>query len=209
MAANYKCTSVGCYSYQSPETNVLLQKLQTVINQFAQVIVFDPIKVDGIIGKGTTEKALVVLGYLDETDKGVIGQAARALEAQINTPEQLTMAAQAVTDTLVYATKQSALAAQTTPAAPLPAPTPAPTTAQLATTTANVPTKTTSPATKSRINAVRINNPALKASLLDRMPPWAAYASGAALALGALVTVLTVSKRRRAAAAAPVAGRYW
>ena len=207
MALSYKCTSVGCYSYQSADTNILLQRLQTLINQFANALVFTPIKVDGIIGKGTTEKALIVLGYLSELDKGVVGASAKALEAQIGTPEQLTVGAQAVVDTLNLATRQppSALVGQISPAAPLPSPTPAPSTTQLVTTTANMPTSSSSAATQNILNTARLKNSALSTSLIDRVPPWAAYASGAALAVGVLVAVVVGSKRKKAAPA-PVAG---
>lgn len=211
MASSYKCTSVGCYSYQSPETNTLFQRLQTVINQFANAAVFDPIKVDGIIGKGTTEKALIVLVYLGELDGGVVGSSARALEAGINGPEQLAANAQAVTDTLTLATRQppAAIAQQVTQPAPLPPPTPAPSATQLATTTANAPAKTSSQTTQIKLNAIRVGKPDLAVSLLDRVPPIVAYIGGAALAAGAIAAVV-ISKRRRSGATAPaVAGYRW
>jgi hypothetical protein len=209
--ADYKCASIGCYSYQSPEKNQQLQRLQTAINQFAQAAAFQPLKVDGIIGKGTTEAALIVLGYLAELDKGVVGSAAAGLEAQINTPEQLTVGAQAVLDLLTLALKQppAQIASQITQPAPLPAPTPSPSTVQLATTTANKPPTTSSPTTAARLNQLQITRPALSTSLVDRIPPWAAYVSGAALALGALAAVIGLSKKRKAAGASPVVAGRW
>lgn len=213
MALSYKCTSIGCYSYQSPETNSLYQRLQTVINQFAAAAVFDPIRIDGIIGKGTTEKALIVLGYLGELDQGVMGASARALEGQINTPEQLANAAQTVVDILTLATRQppAAIAAQVTQPAPLPPPTPQPSVTQIATSTANAPTKSSSPATKNMINTIKLKNPGLSTSLLDSMPPIVAYIGGAALAVGALAAVVIASKKRKATAstAPAVAGRWY
>jgi hypothetical protein len=213
MALNYKCTSVGCYSYQSPDTNTLFQRLQTLINQFAPVAVFDSIKVDGILGKGTTEKALIVLGYLGELDAGPVGAGATALEAGINGPDQLAANAQAVVDTLTLATKvssTSAIGAQIAPPAPLPAPTPQPSAGQIATTTANAPAKTTSPATQSRINAIKLSKPALATSLLDSVPPWVAYIGGGLLAAGALAAVAIGMKKQRAKSSSPaVAGRWY
>lgn len=210
MALSYKCTSVGCYSYKSPETNTLFQRMQTVINQFANAAVFEPIKVDGIIGKGTTEKALIVLGYLAELDGGVVGGSARALESGINTPEQLANNAQAVTDTLTLASRQppAAIASQITQPAALPPPTPQPSPTQIATTTANAPTKTTSQSTQIKLNAIRIGKPDLAASLLDRVPPIVAYIGGAALAAGAIAAVV-ISKRRRAGGNAAPAVAGW
>lgn len=209
MAVNYKCTSIGCYSYQSPETNTLFQRLQTVINQFATAAAFDPIKVDGIIGKGTTEKALIVLGYIGELDGGVMGASARALENGINGPEQLAGNAQTVVDTLTLATKTPppAIASQITAPGALPAPTPQPSPTQIATTTANAPTKTTSPTTAGLINNIKARNPALATSLLDRVPPVVAYVGGALFAIGAIATVV-VTKKRRGSTAPAVAGRW-
>lgn len=209
MALSYKCTTIGCYSYRSPETNTLFQRLQTVINQFAAAVAFDPLKVDGIVGKGTTEKTLIVLGYLGELDQGVMGASARALEGQINTPEQLVNAAQAVIDVLTLATRQppAAIAAQLTQPAPLPAPTAQPSAAQLVTTTANAPTKTTSTATQNLISSIKLKRPALATSLVDRVPPWAAYVSGAALAIGAIAAVAVSMKRRKQAA--PAVTGHW
>jgi hypothetical protein len=210
MATNYKCASIGCYSYQSPETNALFQRLQATTNQFAKALAFEPLKVDGIIGKGTTEIVLLVLGYLGESDAGPVGASAKALEAGLNTPEQLAVNAQAVTDTLTLATKQSAIASQTTVAVALPAPSPGPTAVQKATTSANAPASSTNPAVQQRINTIKISRPALSTSLVDRVPPWAAYASGAALALGALAAVgISIYKRRRSSAPATAAPVGW
>jgi hypothetical protein len=209
--ADYKCASIGCYSYQSPEKNQQLQQLQTALNQFAQAAAISPLRVDGIIGKGTTEAALIVLGYLAELDKGVVGSSAAALESQINTPEQLTVGARAVLDLLTLALKQppAQIASQITQPAPLPAPTPAPSAVQLATTTANKPLSTSNPATATRLDQIKTSRPALTTSLIDRVPPWAAYVSGAALALGALAAVIGLSKKRKAAGASPVVAGRW
>ena len=171
MAATYKCASVGCYSYQSPETNTLFQKLQATVNQFAKALSFTPLKVDGIIGRGTTEATLLVLLFLGETDKGPVGASATALEAGINTTEQLVVNVQAVVDTLVLSTKQSAIAAQTTPPQSLPAPTAEPTIAQKATTSANAPVASTSAAVNQRLDLIQQRKPSLKPSLINRMPP--------------------------------------
>ena len=204
--AGYKCTTRGCYSYQSPETNALFLKLQTQINQFAQMLAFTPLKtpVDGIIGKGTTEAALLVLMALSEV--GPVSAQAAALESGINSQEQLAANAQAVSDVLALALKQPTIAKSATPATPPPAPRPTPSTTQLATTSANAPVKSTSPATQQALSQIQSANPALKTGLIDRMPPWAAYASGGLLVFGTLALVGFVLKRGgRAAAAAPAA----
>jgi len=211
----YKCASVGCYSCESPETNTLLQKLQTAINQFAKGLSFVPVKIDGIIGKGTTQAAIIVLDFLSGVDKGVVGAEATKLSDQIGTPEQLTLAAQRVVDVIALATKQSAIASQTTPVAALPPAQAEPSTVQLVTTSANAPLQPLSPTTQQHIDAVKAKKPGLSTSLLDRVPPWAAYASGAALAVGILTAVVIGSKRKKKAlgpapaAKAAVAGRYW
>lgn len=206
MAVNYKCTSIGCYSYQSPETNALFQTLQTRINQLAGPAGIAPVKVDGIIGKGTTEAALLVLDYIatTATDTTVISVAG-GLEASISTVENLATGAQSVVDVITLALKQTAIAQQA-PAAPLPVPTPAPSPTQIATTTANKPTTATTAVAQNKINAVQMSRPALATNILDRMPPWLAYASGGLLAAGALVAVVAAKRRKSAPA---VAGRWW
>lgn len=211
MALSYKCGSVGCYSYKSPETNTLFQRLQSTVNQFANALAFSPLKVDGIIGKGTTEATLVVLLYIAELDSGVLGGSARALEAGINTPEQLANGAQAVLDTLTLATKTPPppLVGQIGPTTPLPSPTPAPSATQIATTTANSPTKASSAVTADLIKQVKLKNPALATSLLDVVPPWVAYVGGAALAVGAIAAAVVASKRRKASAGAAPAVAGW
>jgi len=205
MALSYKCTSVGCYSYQSPETNTLFQKLQATLNQFAPALAFSPIKVDGIIGKGTTEVALLTLLYLGELDNGVVGSAARALEAGINTPEQLALNAQSVLDTLTLAIKQppAQIAQQLAPPSPLPPPTPQPSTTQLATTTANKPPSSSNPNVQNSLDSLKKRKPALATSLLDHVPPAAAYIGGAALAIGAIAAVVIAKRRREAKSTAP------
>ena len=209
--AGYKCTSIGCYSYQSPETNALLQKLQTLTNQFAQVLGFAPLKVDGIIGKGSTEAALLVLTYLSEADQGVLGASAKSIEGNISTPEQLVLNAQPAADIMALASKQKNIASQMTAPAALPAPTPAPSTTQLATTSANAPIKSTSPTVQAKLQEIKATKPALSTSLLDRIPPWASYVSGAALVLGAISIVAYNRKRsaRSSSASAPAAVAGW
>jgi hypothetical protein len=201
MAGTYKCGTTGCYSYQSPETNVLFQRLQVLINQFSAIGGFQPIRVDGIIGKGTTEAALLVLIALYEADAGAIGQKARTIEAAITGPESLAQLAQPVVDTLSAALTQApAVASQLLPAGPMPAPTAKPPTTVVATSTANAPITTTSQAAQLKLTALKTARPALATSLLDRIPPWAAYASGAALVLGG-IAVAIVGKRRKGATA--------
>jgi hypothetical protein len=213
--ADYKCASVGCYSYQSPEKNQQLLKLQTAINQFSTAAAFEPVKVDGIIGKGTTQAALIVLGYLGEIDpQGLIGASARGLEDQINTPEQLTLGAQAVIDILTLAARQppAAIASQVLPAAPIPATAQAqPSVAQLVSTTANKAPTATSQAAQLRLNAVALKKSNLSASLFERLPPWASYVGGGLLAAGALAIVITTARKRKTAAAAtaPAAVGHW
>jgi hypothetical protein len=212
----YKCASVGCYSYQSIETDTLFNKLQATINQFAQGLAFTPIDVDGIIGRGTTEVTLLVLDFLAEADPGPIGASAKSLSSGINSTEQLAANAQAVVDTLTLATRQSKVASQTTPIAALPPAVAEPSAATKATTMANAPLKTSSPAVQQRLDAISKAKPALAASLLDRVPPWSMYAGGAALLIGTLAAVgIAVSKKKKsggsasalAPAAAAVAGR--
>jgi hypothetical protein len=111
MATGYKCTSAGlCYSYQSADTDALFKRLQSLVNQFAAAAAIEPIKVDGIIGKGTTETVLYVLQVLGETDKGVVGSSALSIADAINGPEQLAASAQVVVDLLTLATKSQAVA---------------------------------------------------------------------------------------------------
>lgn len=214
--APYKCTSLGCYSCNSPETNTLFQKLQTVTNQFAAGAGNPLLKVDGIIGNGTTQAVLNVLIWIGETDQGVVGASARAIEDQINGPEQLTVNAQAVVDTLTLASRSSAVASQATPPAPLPAPSTSPSILQLATTTANSALKATTPAAQQRYGQIMLNpkKSAMTAdlsSLVKRLPPWVAYATGGLLIAGAIAAAMSAAKKRKTAApasTAAVSGRY-
>lgn len=183
--------------------NTLLQKLQMTLNRFAVALAFPPLKVDGIVGKGTTEIALLVLAYIAENDKGVVGSSAGGLEAGINGPEQLTANAQVVIDTLTLATRSSAVASQVTAPAPLPPPAPEPTSTQIATTTANAPATSTNPAVQQKLATTKAAKPKLATSLLDKLPPWAAYASGAALILGTIGAVAYMRRGRSAPALAP------
>ncbi len=203
--ADYKCTTVGCYSYQSQDKNQQLMKLQSAINQLASAAVIPPIKVDGIIGKGTTQSALVILDYLGSIDEnGVIGGSARSLENQISTPEQLTLGAQAVLDLFTLAIRQppAAIAGQITAPQPLPAVQATPSITQLATTGANKPTTSTSALTQQKLANLKLRKVNLSTSLLDVIPPWATYVGGAALAIGALAIVVTTVKKRRSASTA-------
>lgn len=207
--AGYKCTSVGCYSYQSPETNTLFMRLQTLINQLLPTV--DPstaqIKVDGILGKGTTQAALVILGVIGETNAGAAAAAApgaRDAYAAINGPGDLANQAQYVVDIMsLYIRAQGAQ-----PAAPPATTAAAPTTVALATTTANAPIKVSTPQAQNVINNVKATKSGLSTSLLDVIPPWLAYASGGLLAVGTIVAIAVGTKRKRsgAKAAAPVAG---
>lgn len=213
MAGNYKCTSVGCYSYQSPETNTLFQRLQTLINQFAPSAGIDPVGVDGIIGKGTTQAALVVLESLIDSAQAnpanntsaAILTSATALDAAINGPEDLAALAQDVVNTLTLAASSQLLA--TVPAMPLPAPTPAPSPTQIATTSANKPPSATSQASQIKLATIGKKS-GLSTSLLDVLPPWASYVGGAALALGAIFAVVRLKKSRTAVAMAGHRRRY-
>jgi hypothetical protein len=202
MAASYKCTSVGCYSVNSPDTNTLFQQLQTRVNQFAASAGIDPIGVDGIIGKGTTQAALVVLEMLIDaananpmnTSSGAILTSATALDAAINGPEDLAGLAQDVTNTLTLAASSQLVG--TMPPAPLPAPTPAPSAIQVATTSANKPASAKTQAAQLKLTSIGSKS-GLATSLLDVLPPWASYVGGAALAIGAIVAVVKMKRGRQ------------
>jgi hypothetical protein len=204
--AGYKCTTV-CSAVQSPETDALFKKLQTTINQFAQAMIFAPIKVDGIIGMGTTTHAKLVLNNLAQMDQGPFGAQARSINEQIIMPAGLASDAQLVVDVLMLATKQPAFNA--TPAKPSPPAQPQPTALQLATTPANKPPSTTSPAVAAQVKDIQARNPGLKPKFWDRLPRWAPYAGGAAVALSVLAAVIASSKKRAGTSSSvpAVAGR--
>jgi hypothetical protein len=209
--AGYKCTSIGCYSYQSPETNTIFQTLQARINQLLTAIdpSTPPIKIDGIIGKGTTSAALVILDYIAQTDTGTAGPGARSAYDSIGTPEQLAANAQFVNDVFALYTRSKG----STPATSTEPPTPQPSPMQLATTSANAPVKVSSPEAKALINNVKVRKSGLSTSLLDIIPPWLAYTSGGVLAVGTLVAIVVGAKRKKsgssASAPAAVAGRWF
>lgn len=198
----FRCTTSGlCYACGSAAADGLFKKLQAAINQFAAALIFTPIKVDGIIGPGTTTHAKLVLSQIS------LPQAA-AINAQLMSPEHLAANAQVVVDALTLAAKQ-----MNQPAAqPIPPAVPTPSATTIATTPAKKPPSSTSPQIQEQIKLIQANNPKLAASLLDSMPPWAAYVGGAALAVGALAAVVYATKRRGSATAqsaqAAVAGFF-
>lgn len=209
MASSYKCTSVGCYSVNSPDTNSLFQQLQTLVNQFAVSAGIDPIGVDGIIGKGTTQATLVVLEALIDaaaanpmnTSAVPVQTSASALDASINGPSDLASLAQDVVNALQLAA--SAQLMGTLPPAPLPPPSPAPSPIQVATTSANKPAAAKTQAAQLKLGNIYAGKSGLSTSLLDAVPPWASYVGGAALAVGAIVFAV---KSRKAKTSAPVSG---
>ncbi len=204
----FKCTSGDiCYSCNSAATDALFKRLQAAINQFAGSMIFTPIKVDGVIGPGTTTHTKLVLSNLSNADSGVVGSSARALNDGIFSPPQLAASAQVVTDLLVLAGKQMGAPAPT----PIPPAQPSPSVATLATTEAKKPPSTTSPQVQAQIKAIQASSPKLSASLLDRMPPWLAYVGGGLLAAGAIAAVAIGMKKRRGGSASPpaVAGRWY
>ncbi len=194
----FKCTTAGvCYSCSSPQTDALFKKLQAGINQFAASMIFTPIKVDGILGPGTTTHAKLVLSALAGMNNGVVSGSASAINAGIIDPSQLAANAQVVVDLFTLAGKTMNLA----PAQPTPPPKASPSVTDLATTGASKPPSSSSPAVQAQVKAIQAGNPKLAASLLDVMPPWLAYASGALLAGGAIAAVVFAGKKRKAAAA--------
>jgi hypothetical protein len=195
MASGYKCTTAGCYSYQSPETDALFKRLQTLINQFAAAAAIAPIKVDGVLGKGTTEAVLYVLQVLGESDKGVVGSSALSIADAINGPEQLAQYAQTVVDTLTLATKTTTVAVS--PPAPIPVAVPTPGAAVVATSVSNLPIAVTDPVAAAKIQAIVARKPGLKRSLLERIPPWAPYAGGGLLAIAAVAVAVAAAKKRK------------
>lgn len=209
--ASYKCTSVGCYSVNSPDTNTLFQQLQTLVNQFAVSAGIDPIGVDGIIGKGTTQATLVVLEALIDaananpmnTSSAAVQTGASALDAAINGPSDLAQLAQDVVNTLQLAAGAQILA--TLPPAPLPPPSPAPSAIQVATTSANKPPAPKTQAAQLKLGNIYGQRSGLSTSLLDAVPPWASYVGGAALVAGAIALAVK-SKKAKGKASAPVSG---
>lgn len=209
--AGYKCTSVGCYSYQDPPTNTLFQTLQARINQLLPVI--DPsttlIKVNGILGKGTTIAALVILDYIGQTNAGAAAAAApgaRDAYERINSPEDLANNAQFVSDIMTLYIR--ALGSQ--PVAVAPTNAAQPSAVQIATTTANAPIKASGPQGQALINNVKARKSGLSTSLLDIIPPGVAYALGGLFAVGTLAAVfIGVSKKRKGGAAPAPVGNWF
>lgn len=201
--AGYTCKAVGCYGVSSPETHVLFMTLQSEVNRFVAGLKLLPIKVDGIIGKGTTQTTLEVLSALGASGWWS-GTKARDLEAAINSPSDLASRAGAVIEVLRLAASNSPLAAMAQPVPPLPPTQPGPTATQIATTSANKPAQSSDPGVQQSLDAKRKQKPGLQASLIDYVPPWAAYAGGGALLLGA-IGMLVMQRRKGGAASSPAA----
>jgi hypothetical protein len=188
LRTDYKCSSSGCYDYQSPEMHTKILQLQALINRFspAKFGGFAPISVDGVIGKGTLTAYLLAMFTLSGAG-GTVGPLAETLLLSTDTPEQLTQQIDGATTVLwqgvdaLGATTEVAAASSSKPA--------------------SVPATTTaaSAAALAKINAL---HPGTQASILDvwtNLPPWGKAALVLAAAGGGIYAYKKYGKHAKPA----------
>lgn len=185
MAANYKCTAIGCYSYNSPSTNADIRKLQGLINRFSTEFGFTPIAVDGIVGKGSFAALLWTLQALSIAG-GTFGPTATEWFAALNKPEDVFVPG--VMPALIFVLEQSATASNLPAVAPSTSATPN-----------QIPRPTGSGGT-AVLTQIQQIKPSTQGSIFDSvrdLPTWAKWGALFA-ALGTGAYVFTKAKKSKA-----------
>ncbi len=193
MALPYKCTSIGCYSYQSQPMNASIVALQHAINRHSESPMgFSPIAADGVFGKGSLAALLLVL-----TDLSHLGdrigpedeQSAKNFLLLFSRPEdvvQYLSTGPTLTMMLVGDANKLGYSAQVAASKAPPTQLPVPNTA----------------AGVAVLTQLKANTPGIQGSLVDvfhNIPLWGKILGGTAF-LGAIVFVATKKKKKARAA---------